>query len=161
MAEKFGRIGKLARKIGSWFKKPPAPPQLPGGTAGRGSQFGGGSWGHRGVAIGSNVEGERDLSAENVAKWKPLSKESAEGFLNGEVLFVHSTNVAAGQYFPEAEKLMLEFNNGSAYMYSNISINEAWDFLFAMSKGVWCWDVLRVRGKGNAKKFKKPFVKIR
>mgnify|MGYP001586946432 CR=1 FL=1 len=121
MAEKFGRLRKLGRKVGQFFLGKPVPPKMPGGTTPETSQFGGGPWGHRGIAIGSNVEGQRDLSAENIAKWRGLSKEAAEGFMNGEVIFVHSTNVAAGQYFPDSEKMMLEFNNGSAYLYNNIS----------------------------------------
>ena len=172
MAEKFSSL----RKLGRWlFGKPPkVPPSaltaagssgdddevLPSiPTARAGVQDA--PYGHRGVAIGSNKPGQQDLSAENRAKWRELSKEAAEDFMNGEILFVHSTNVVAAQYFPDAEKMMIEYKGGAAYMYSNISKREAWIFLQAESKGSFTWTYLRVRGKGNSKKFKKPFVKLR
>lgn len=118
--------------------------------------------GHRGMALRSLTPGEMDLSPENMAKWRELSKGAVEGFIyNQEPLFVHSSSVAMVQYFIEDEKLMIEFNNGSAYMYDDISEEEARLFTRYWTKGGWVWDFLRVRGKGNAKKYKKTYKQIR
>ncbi len=67
----------------------------------------------------------------------------------GTLLICSSSNVAAAQYHKDAQKLMIEFLNGSAYMYSPVS--EAWAYAFAEagSKGGFVWSYLRVRGKGG------------
>ena len=117
------------------------------------------SYGHRGIAAGSLKEGEIDLSPENLAKRRLLVKEDAIGFLEGEILFVHSTNVAAAQFFPLENKMMVEFKNGSAYLYSPVSEEEAIEFLHSGSKGSYIWRVFRVRGSKTA--HKKNYVKLR
>jgi len=126
----------------------------PGGNAGKpqrkryGSQERGA--GHRGIGVGSTEEGKRDLSAENIAKWSMLTGAEVEGFLyDQELLIVHSTNVASAQYFIDDQKLMLEFLNGSVYIYEPITEEMAMSFVQAQSKGAWVWDNLRVRGEGG------------
>lgn len=116
--------------------------------------------GHRGVAVGSTKPGEMDLSQENIDKWKPLDHETVSAFVyDGAPLFVHSTNVAMFQYHREAHKLMVEFHNGSAYLYSDISDDDAFYFAQTFSKGGAIWDLLRVRGSRTA--HKKPYVRIK
>ncbi len=103
--------------------------------------------GHRGHAFGSRED--PDLSAENRAKWKTLGGQYVEDFVqNGEIMFVHSTNVAAAQYHKDAQKLMIEYLDGSAYLYSPISESMAYTFAEYDSKGGFVWDYLRLRGKG-------------
>jgi len=63
------------------------------------------------------------------------------------------------QYFADEQKMMVEFKNGSAYMYSNVSIGEATEFLQAFSKGSAVWTLFRVRGSKTA--HKKPYKKIK
>lgn len=129
---------------------------------------GGGTYGNLGVAAGSlkpradfatTGRTEQDLSAENVAKWRTLTKEEAEGFLNGEPLFVHSSNVAMMQWHEDTSQLMVEFLNGSAYLYDNCDEKVAVLALNAFSKGNFVWSELRVRGSKTA--HKKPYKKIR
>lgn len=67
----------------------------------------------------------------------------------GEFLPCSSSNVAAAQYHVDASKLMVEFLNGSAYLYYPISVDKAAEFYNAGSKGGWCWTNLRVRGPGG------------
>lgn len=114
--------------------------------------------GHRGHALGSLAS--PDLSQENIEKWQQLTEDEVESFVyDNELVFVHSTNVAAAQYFFEDKKLMLEFNDGSAYLYSNISEEDAIYFMKAQSKGRFVWDIL---GHPNSPTgVKKSYVKIR
>jgi hypothetical protein len=77
----------------------------------------------------------------------------------GELLLVRSSNVAAAQYFPEDEKLMVEFLNGSAYLYAGVGVEEARAFAEADSKGSWLWDNVRKRGSKTA--HLKAFVRVR
>lgn len=154
-------LGSLLGKLVNRLRKQPKPPPVSKKPIKIEdvSPFGGKFVGHRGYALGSTEEGKMDLSPENKAKWKQVSRESAEGFLNGEPLFVHSTNVVAAQYYADENKMQVEFKGGSAYLYSNVSLEEAWDFLEAGSKGSWIWDKLRVRGSKTA--HRKPYTKIK
>lgn len=81
----------------------------------------------------------------------PLTPEETQAFLNGELTFLSSSNVAAAQYHPDSQELMIEYGVGSdragaAWIYGNISMAEAIDFIRAPSKGIWVWDHIRVRG---------------
>jgi hypothetical protein len=73
-----------------------------------------------------------------------------------------SSNVAAFQWFSpekypeEANKLTIEFHDGSIYQYANVTRTEALSFYYAPSKGTWVWDNLRVRGTVFG--WKKPYV---
>jgi|ERR1700738_2467213 len=101
-----------------------------------------------------------DVSPENLDKYRLLAGGEIEGFLyDQEPLFVHSSNVVLAQYFSKDKKLMLEFKDGHAYMYSNVSEAEAINFTVVGSKGGWTWDHLRIRGTKHG--HRKPFVKIR
>jgi hypothetical protein len=104
--------------------------------------------GHCGVAIGSLED--KDLSAANIAKWQTLTGGEIERFLyDGEVLPVHSTNVATARYFIGEQKLLLEYLDGAAWEYTPIPESMAEAFVQAQSKGAWTWDYLKVRGPGN------------
>ena len=177
MASKFRSLlsqaaGFLKRRFGS--PRPAAKPEKPILP-----------YGHRGVAAGSlkerkkreeekgakyekwkqgkgphPTEEDAPYSKEEQAKWRELSTDSIEGFLHDEqILFVHSSNVAALQYFKEAGKLMVEYLNGSAYLYSGVSLPEASRFVSSASKGGEVWDTLRVRGSKTA--HKKRYVRIK
>ncbi len=72
-----------------------------------------------------------------------ITGDEIQDFLENEaLLFVTSTNVAAAQFFPDANKLMVEYLNGSAYLYEDISPNEAEAFARAPSKGEFVIDHL-------------------
>lgn len=148
-------VGKVRKGVGSLFRGgKPKPPKIDRTY----SLTGTGPWGHRGIASGNAAE--PDLSAENISKWKPLTEDQTLGFLyDNQPLFVHSTNVAMMQYDREAEKLMVEFKDGSAYLYDAVTPTEAEHFVRYMSKGQAVWDLLRVRGTKHG--HKKNFVKIR
>lgn len=68
----------------------------------------------------------------------------------GERISVDSSNVSWIQYLAAfegtPEHLYVGYNDGSAYMYSEITPEMALDFLRAPSKGRWVWDNLRIRG---------------
>lgn len=138
---------KLVDKISALFRRRNQPkPRLNVGQT------------RRGVAAGDLKK--PDLSLENIEKWEDIPPDQGENFIYDQMpLFVHSTNVSMAQYFIDEKKLMLEFKNGSAYLYSNISEHEALQFLQAASKGGWSWDTLRIRGTKYG--HKKPYVKIR
>lgn len=127
-----------------------------GPTIRRGTQRGPG---HSGIAAG-NLR-KPDLSPENVARWRTLTGEQVDSFVyDQEPLLVHSTNVSMAQYFIDTNQMMVQYKNGESYMYSNVSEQEASIFVNAQSKGTACWDLFRVRGKGNSKLHKKPYRKI-
>lgn len=109
--------------------------------------------GHRGIALGHGSK-PTDLNRRVIA-----SGEVAEFVYEGQPLFVNSSNVAMAQYHKDASKMMVEFLDGSAYLYSNISEAEAISFAQAQSKGIWVWSTLRVRGSKTA--HRKPYQKIR
>lgn len=93
-------------------------------------------------------------------RWWTLYNDVVAGFVyDQDYLPVHSSNVAAAQYFITDQKLMVEFRSGAAYLYSNVTEQEAVQFATALSKGGFCWDVLRVRGSKTA--HKKPYSRIR
>lgn len=119
--------------------------------------------GHRGVGIGDT--NKPDLSMENIQKWRGLGIDELEDFVfNGQIMFVHSTNVAAAQYFIETNQLMVEFlgkkgKANSAYLYNNIGVEDAVSFAKAESKGIWVWSWLRIKGSRTAHRV--PFVRLR
>ena len=160
-----GIVGKIIGKIRSLFGSgKPTPPKLRRDLNIRGS----GPYGNLGIAARSLKPRpdfaktgltEADLSAENVAKWRTLTKEEADNFLDGGLFFVHSSNVAAMQWHEATSQLMVEFLNGSAYLYDNCDEQVAVAALNAMSKGQFIWDEMRVRGSKTA--HKRPYKKIR
>jgi hypothetical protein len=76
------------------------------------------------------------------------------------VIGVSSSNVSWIQYDQDFPRLVIGYLNGKAYAYSGVSPQEAAALLFAPSKGEWVWSNIRVRGKGNAKKTRKPFAQL-
>lgn len=151
-----GLIGRAASRIGQLLRGKPAPAQV------RPSLIG-----PRGIAVGSTAERKRRLAqglpeftAEEIQQWRTLSPAEVDGFLDGmEPLFVHSSNVAMVQFFPDAQKMMVEFKSGAAYMVSPINRAEAQDFVTAQSKGGWYWTHVRVRGTKYG--HKKNVVRLR
>jgi KTSC domain-containing protein len=147
----FGGItGKIFGRIRSIFSgRPKAPPQQPQSRV----------VGHRGIAARNLKPGQQDLSAENVAKWRNLTGQEVEDFVeNEQPLLVHSSNVSLMQYFKDVQKLLVEFHNGASYLYDNVTKSEALQFATYQSKGGAVWDLLRVRGSRTA--HKKPYRKL-
>lgn len=154
----LGRItGKITSKINRAFglrAKPPKP--APASRV----------IGHRGIAAGSlkerqrlQAEGKQPYTAEEIAKWRQLSGDVVEDFVeNEQPLFVNSSNVVLFQYFKDVQKLLVEFKGGKSYLYDNVSKTEAIEFATAQSKGGAVWDLLRVRGSRTA--HKKPYRRV-
>ena len=155
-------LRSIISKVGRLFRRrKPQPPRI-GRIAG-----------HRGIAAGSlrerreaaeafyaGTSTEEPYTAEEIEKWEQLSPESVEGFVHDQQpLFVHSSNVSMAQYFPETNQMMVEFLNGSSYLYDNVSQQEAVEFAQEQSKGGWVWTRLRIRGTKNG--HRKPFRKIK
>jgi hypothetical protein len=116
---------------------------------------GGGPFGHHGVAARSLKPDQQDLSEENVRQWRTLDQSEADGFLDyQEPLYVHSSNVAAIQYIPENEAMIVQYLDGRYYWYDDVTENTAIAFLQAQSKGGAVWDYFRVRGSATAHKVK-------
>lgn len=149
-----GFLGRLGQSIVSAIspllgRKPVAPPKpsslkLPG---------------ELGWAVGEGNKPKPDRSNR-----RQLPSSQVEGFVyDGDILIVNSSNVAAAQYNPIENKMMVEFlgkggRGGASYLYSNVSIDEAIAFAQAQSKGGFVWDHFRVRGSRTA--HRKPYVKI-
>jgi hypothetical protein len=77
-----------------------------------------------------------------------------------ERIGVRSSNVSWHQYHADRGVLVIGYLNGSMYAYGSVSEAEAVSLLFATSKGTWVWDHIRVRGKGNGRKTRKPFGRL-
>ena len=150
MARK-GLFSRLRTILGGRNPTPPKPP-----SAGAG---------HRGVAMGSRDAPDLASYQQRLqAGREEVPADEVDAFLHGGYpLFVHSTNVAMAQYFPETNQLMVEYlgkknKGGGAYLYDSVSPAEAESFARAQSKGSWIWSHLRVRGSATA--HRKPFRKL-
>lgn len=65
----------------------------------------------------------------------------------GRWLSVTSSNVAKIRYEVQNKRLVVAFQqHGSQYEYSGVSVEDAYDFARAASKGKWVWDHLRSGG---------------
>lgn len=111
--------------------------------------------GHRGIATGKGTAPTKIPTNRATIP----SSEVSDFVEGGQPLFVNSSNVAMAQFYPEENKMMIEYLSGGAYLYDNVTRGEAISFAQAQSKGIWVWDFLRVRGSKIA--HKKPFSKIR
>ena len=119
------------RPYGNQPKK--APPKLPAGQAGKGKMGTGSQWG--------------------------LSNDDVEAFLfRRKVLPVSSSNVAAAQFIAGQNKMIIAYHDDGYYEYDGVTEQEAVEFANAPSKGIWCWNVLRVRGSKTA--HRKPFKSV-
>lgn len=120
--------------------------------------------GHRGVAMGSRQKPDLEAyRARLQQEHEKISEDETEDFLaGGNLVFVHSSNVVAFQWFPEDGKMMVEYGGhgkrSSAYLYSNVTQQEAQELITAQSKGSAIWDLFRVRGSRTA--HKKPYSKL-
>lgn len=112
--------------------------------------------GHRGVG-GHGTSPDM----EHAANWKTLSADEVEGFVyDGELLFVQSSWVASAQYHHADRKLMVEFLNGGAGYYSDVSEEEATEFAKAYSKGKFLWDYCIGRNEPRGKSLK-PWTSLK
>lgn len=106
--------------------------------------------GRRGLALGSVDTPEKVRQAYDTresAPGKRIQTSEIEEFLHhGLLVFVNSSNVAAAQYFPGQQALMIEYLDGAAWMYDPIDEPMAEQFMLAPSKGTWVWDHIKVRG---------------
>lgn len=83
-----------------------------------------------------------------------------EEFLNEKVpLYVRSSNVDVITYNKKERTLIIEYLDGSAYEYYDISPTEAQEFYFAPSKGEKIWSILRVKGTKDG--HRKRYLKIK
>jgi hypothetical protein len=71
---------------------------------------------------------------------------------------VSSTHHKKSLYDANGQRMAFEFKDGTVCTVGDISVYEAERYYLAASKGVWYWDVIRVRGKGNSRKTRKPFA---
>lgn len=105
-------------------------------------------------------EQHRGKSYPNV---KPMGRGDApdeEAFMYGESYArFASSNVMELVYDITKDQLYVRFKNNRWYRYDGVTKTEAQRFYHAYSKGVEIWSVLRVRGKGNAKKTQKRFTR--
>jgi hypothetical protein len=76
--------------------------------------------------------------------------EGAAFLFGGEYFPVYSSNVRGMMYRALDNELVVEFLNGSAYLYRSVTFSMARSALEAQSKGGWVWDHLRVRGSRTA-----------
>lgn len=83
---------------------------------------------------------EADRNPEGI-----VTDREAEEFLyfGLKIQTPQSSNVAWMEYFPDKEKLHVGFNNTYVYEYLGITVELAYDFYIAVSKGRWVWDNLR------------------
>lgn len=155
-------MGFLDRLLG---RKKPALPKIPKREIGMG---------HRGIAAG-DLEKRREASErylrtrdpadrpwtqEEIDRWKVMPASEVRAFVYEEApLTVHSTNVRLAQYFPQDQKMMVEFHSGHAYLYNGVTIDEAIGFANAQSKGGFLWDTFRVRGSRT--RHKKSYIRLK
>lgn len=105
--------------------------------------------------------GHRGVGGASAPAWEMLSADEVEAFVYfGAWLPVQSTNVKVAQYDGGKEQLLVEFLNGSLYLYSNVSEQEALEFARAFSKGKWVWSNLRGRGLPPGQHLK-PYQQLR
>src|SRR5262245_9044797 len=88
-----------------------------------------------------------------------LSEDDVADFLLGELLIVSSSNVASATYQAPEHKMIVEYLDGSVWLYGDISDAEAEAFARAPSKGIFIWDHIKVRG--TVHEHQKPAWKIR
>ena len=143
MASILGGIGRAIERL--FGKKKPQAPILPKPGEVEG--------GHRGIAIGLGADPDK-LNRRLV-----LGDEVYDFVYEMQPMLVHSSNVRMVQFFPNEKKMLVEFKKGAAYIYSNVSEQEALSFARAHSKGIWVWDHLRVRGSRT--RHKKPYARLR
>ena len=139
-------------KIGRLFKKPKLkPPTI--------------SPGNLGIAAGDIKERARKeeiyrqtrrqedypYTEEEMEEWGEIPISEVEGFLAGKnAITVNSSNVASFRWFPETNQCLVEYLNGSAYMYDGCSQHEMENIVYAPSKGGAVWTLFRVRGSRTA-----------
>lgn len=155
-----------ARVAGAWAQRSANRAAAKAQAELRGKRGGKMVEGHRGIGVGLGAKpGPKKSTGQDVNR-QSIGKDEIEDFLwHGAPLFVYSSNVGFCQYYPETEKMQIEYlakGNKPArkYLYSSVTHAEALDFAQAQSKGIWVWDHIRVRGKGNAHLSRKPFVEL-
>lgn len=101
--------------------------------------------GHAGQALGdlSNP----DTSPENQARWRTITPEQSEAYIQGERFHVHSSNVNWFQFDPDELTLRVEYQRRGSpqrrgYLYADVSWAEMRLIVAAQSKGAVCWSLL-------------------
>jgi hypothetical protein len=72
----------------------------------------------------------------------------------------HSSNIAALRYDRVLGAIDVQYWHGPVWRYFDISPAEARQ-LFKRSHGVANWDIIRIRGRGNQHRHKKPAVQLK
>lgn len=119
--------------------------------------------GHRGIAAGdlaARHAAKVPYTLEEIGKWEMTGVGEAEGFIyDGKLMKVHSSNVESARYNIDTHTMEVFFLDGSGYLYSNVSEEEAIGFVKSASKGGFLWSTFRIRGTKNG--HKKPYKRIR
>jgi hypothetical protein len=103
--------------------------------------------------------GMHDREDGRAEEREELQEGPWEGFLRrGERMSVSSSNVRAASYDARSQTLTVEYLDGRAYRYGDVSEDEALSFATTPSKGTYVWDYLRVRGSKTA--HRKPVVQV-
>lgn len=146
-------LDKIRSLIKNPFKsgKKPQSPRVPGGHPGplrsvlQGIDYG---IERRQQVDDASILLEGILSDDDIVELleDKVPPELTDDFMNGKLMWVISSNVAAGRYIKDQAKLVVQFRNGATYSYFGISPALAQSFADADSFGVWIWDNLRVRG---------------
>lgn len=79
----------------------------------------------------------------------PFTTDFANWVRTGRWEHVNSSNVAAIAYDTEKDMVKIRYKDGSEWGYWPIPLALANGLYRTGSKGIWVWDYLKVRGKGN------------
>lgn len=88
---------------------------------------------------------------------KSLPDPEREFLYGFQWLEADSTHHAKAMYYAEKREMYFVFHDGRVVTVENVALWEAKNYYHANSKGTWYWNHVRVRGKGNARKTRKPF----
>ncbi len=84
--------------------------------------------------------------------------DAAQSFVNTQAWHpCASTHHRAAWYDRGRWEMHFEFHDGKVYTVEDLSPTDAVAYHNAPSKGIWYWDNIRVRGKGNFYKTRKPY----
>lgn len=89
--------------------------------------------------------------SQSYGQFEPIKDRIPDGWVR-----VQSSNINAVRYDKVLNAIDMQFKDGRIARYFNISPQEA-TILFTRSHGQHMWDLIRVRGKGNRHKHKKPW----
>ena len=110
--------------------------------------------------LGAFFAGENPAPAKDVGAFfkatRPLGTFIRDSFLAGRIWMTvsKSSNVHSAKYDPKESILVMGYNGGRGkwkgrlryYAYSGVDVGTAEECWDSISRGVWTWDTLRVRG---------------